>query len=64
MWDQEEAAAHPEKVLYEVTASYLHIPGAACRMKKLLPAVKMVMVLREPVSRALSHYNMELELYE
>ena len=46
-------------MLYEVTASYLQIPGAACRTKELLPDAKFVVVLRDPVTRALSHYNME-----
>ena len=50
--------------MYEVTASYLHIPGAACRIKKLMPHAKFVVVLRDPVARALSHYNMEVQLYE
>ena len=64
MWDQDEAAANPDSLLYEVTASYFQIPGVPCRMKKLLPDAKFVVVLRDPVSRALSHYNMELELYQ
>ena len=50
--------------MYEVTASYLHIPGAACRIKQVLPDARFVVVLRDPVMRALSHYNMEWDLHE
>jgi len=43
---------------YEVTPSYIRKPWVARRIKKLLPNVKLIAILRNPVDRAFSHYNM------
>jgi len=43
---------------YEVTPSYIRKPWVARRIKKLLPNVKLIAILRNPVDRAYSHYNM------
>jgi hypothetical protein len=40
----------------EASTSYLHIPGVAEQIKQLLPNVKLIAVLRNPVERAYSHY--------
>ncbi|WP_204141128.1 sulfotransferase domain-containing protein [Halomicronema sp. CCY15110] len=40
----------------EASTSYLYIPSAAERIKKYLPDVKLIVVLRQPVDRAYSHY--------
>jgi hypothetical protein len=40
----------------EASTSYLHTPGVAEQIKKLLPDVKIISVLRNPVERAYSHY--------
>eukprot|EP00191_Tetraselmis_sp_GSL018_P014749 CAMPEP_0177589798 /NCGR_PEP_ID=MMETSP0419_2-20121207/7023_1 /TAXON_ID=582737 /ORGANISM="Tetraselmis sp., Strain GSL018" /LENGTH=401 /DNA_ID=CAMNT_0019080231 /DNA_START=123 /DNA_END=1328 /DNA_ORIENTATION=+ len=50
--------ANPQEVLFESTPGYLPTPLAPYRISQLLPQVKVVIVLREPVSRALSHWNM------
>ena len=51
-------------MLFEFTATYLHTPGAACRAKALLPDAKFVVVVRDPVARALSHWNMNMDMYK
>jgi len=48
--------ANPQEVLFESTPGYLPTPLAPYRISQLLPQVKVVIVLREPVSRALSHW--------
>ena len=41
----------------EATPYYLYHPLAADRIKKTLPGVKIMVVLRDPSSRAISHYH-------
>lgn len=41
----------------EFTPNYLTSAGACNRIKHHLPKVKLIVVLRDPVSRAISHYN-------
>ncbi len=41
----------------EATPYYLYHPLAAERIKTTLPSIKIIIVLREPVSRAISHYH-------
>ena len=43
---------------YEVTPSYIRKPWVPKRIKKILPHVKLIVILRNPVDRAYSHYNM------
>jgi hypothetical protein len=40
------------------TPDYMHIPSAACRIAAAFPEAKLIVLLRDPVSRALSHWNM------
>ena len=40
----------------EVTPYYLYHPCAAQRIQQLIPAVKLIVLLRDPVHRTLSHY--------
>lgn len=46
----------------EASPSYLFHPLAAERVKALLPEVRLIAFLRDPVERAFSHYNHELAL--
>lgn len=55
--------ANKRRALFEITATYLHLPGAACRVARAFPDMKFVVVLRDPVDRALSHYNMWIHYY-
>ena len=41
----------------EVSPIYLFYPWVPGRMKKLLPDVKLIVILRNPVDRAYSHYH-------
>jgi hypothetical protein len=49
-------AAH--RLLGEVTPAYLYWPTAAERIARYNPAMKLIMVLRNPVTRAFSQWNM------
>ncbi len=40
------------------TPDYMHIPSAACRIRSTFPDAKLIVLLRDPVARALSQWNM------
>ena len=50
-----------EKAVGEASVRYLYYPEAAPRIKALLPDVRLVAILREPVSRLYSHYCMNVQ---
>jgi hypothetical protein len=52
--------ASEEKILGEATPWYLSRPGTAERIKRACPDAKVIIMLREPVSRAYSHYLMDV----
>ena len=43
---------------YEATERYLDHPHAATRINKITPNAKFIILLRNPIDRAYSHYNM------
>jgi len=45
------------KITYEVSPSYLNHPCAAERMFYYNPSIKLITILRNPISRAVSAYN-------
>lgn len=49
-----------EGVTGEATTGYLFDPRAAARMHAELPDAKLLVVLRDPVARAISHYHHEV----
>lgn len=51
-------ALSPDKVTYEATPSYLYHPECAKRIHAYAPEMKLIAILREPVSRAYSSWNM------
>lgn len=51
-----------DKLLFETTPSYIYHPLCAERIYKYNPNVKLILVLREPASRALSAWNMYNQL--
>lgn len=54
---------HQEKYITgEATPNYLFYPHAARRVHTTLPSVKLIVLLRNPVDRAYSHYNYEVKL--
>jgi sulfotransferase family protein len=53
---QRFAAAGAKRLLGEKCPEYLHNPVAAERMGGLLPDARLIVLLRDPVERAYSHY--------
>ena len=51
-----------EKAVGEVSPSYLYVPQAADRIKKYLPEVKLIAILRHPVDRAYSNFQHRINL--
>lgn len=47
------------KLLGEATPSYMYWPPAPERIRAYNPDIKLIMVLRNPITRAFSHWNME-----
>ncbi|QNL20599.1 sulfotransferase [Hyphobacterium sp. CCMP332] len=52
------------KILLEATPSYLFFPKALERLKKYNPNAKIIVLLRNPVKRAYSAWNMFSNLYK
>ena len=57
-----KAAQAQGKVRGEVSATYLDYPRAAERAAALLPSARIVVLLREPVSRVVSSFNMRWQI--
>lgn len=49
-----------QKRIIEATPSYLFIPNVAERINSLVPDAKIIVVLRDPVERAISHFYYEV----
>ena len=45
---------------YDVTPSYIRKPWVARRIKELFPEIKLIVILRNPIDRAYSHYHLSL----
>lgn len=45
----------------EASVSHLHVPAAAERVAAFAPEVKLIVMLRDPVARAFSHYQMSVQ---
>ena len=45
-------------------SDYMHTPLVACRIASTFPDAKLIALLRDPVERALSHWNMLRVLFE
>ena len=50
------------RIVGEASPSYVFHPRAPRRVRDLLPAVRLMVLLRNPVDRALSHYQHEVAL--
>ena len=48
----------PQRLLGEATPAYMYWPPAAERIARYNPAMRFIIVLRNPVTRAFSHWNM------
>jgi hypothetical protein len=49
-----------QRYLVDGSTAYLHDPGSAFRIHDYNPDSKIIIITREPLSRAFSHYNMDL----
>ncbi len=47
-----------EKAIGEASPTYLSDPDAAKRIHQIVPEAKIIIILRDPVQRAFSHYSM------
>lgn len=58
-WEQKRESARLgcKTVTGEATPYYLMHPHAPVRVKKVLPQVKLIVVMRNPIDRAYSHYQ-------
>ena len=56
-----EEAGEQQKV-GEASVSYLFYPSVPAKIKKAVPNAKIIILLRNPVERAFSHYLMDLKL--
>jgi len=50
-----------QSITFEASTSYIFDPHAAKRMHTLLPDVKIIVLLRDPIDRAFSHYYHEVK---
>jgi hypothetical protein len=50
------SAADPETIVGEKSVTYMDHPAAARRIRKTLPDVLLIFILRNPTDRAYSHY--------
>jgi hypothetical protein len=57
------SASKDEKIIGEASPSYLRDPDAARLIHETIPDAKIVILLRDPVERAFSHYLMYLQRY-
>lgn len=53
---------HLNLIAGEASPNYMYYPGAAKRAFKCLPEVKLIVILRNPIDRAISHYYMARRL--
>lgn len=67
LWDEGVGAyldffegVKPEQVCGEITPEYLSVGFCTERMRDLVPDARLLVVLRDPVSRAWSHYRMSV----
>lgn len=51
------------EMIGDVTPSYMYIPKALQRLRRYLPQAKLVVLLRNPINRAVSHHNHDLAKY-
>jgi len=64
-WDDYEQLfknVDKEKAIGEITNSYLYSSAAAKNIKERFPKAKIIMMLRNPIDRAFSHYLMDLRI--
>lgn len=63
-WYEEQFQGEPGNILIDATPEYLYYPDVPQRIHAYNPKAKVIMLLREPVSRAFSHYTMFRNIHE
>lgn len=53
------APRQPGQIAGECSTQYLSMPGTATRVAALIPSARIIAILREPASRAYSHWSMK-----
>jgi len=48
------------EMIGDVTPSYMYLPKALLRLRQYLPQAKLIVLLRNPIGRAVSHHNHDL----
>jgi hypothetical protein len=61
-WYRAHLPARPRGIVGEASPSYLFHPLAPERVARMLPNVRLIALLRNPVDRAFSHYQHEVAL--
>lgn len=54
-------AVDDQRAIGEASVRYLYYPDAPARIREALPDVRLIAILREPVSRLYSHYCMNVQ---
>lgn len=61
-YDRLYSSAENENYLLDASTSYLHAPGAIERILHYNPNAKFIVIVRDPIERAYSHYLMDVGL--
>ncbi|SFH87596.1 sulfotransferase family protein [Planctomicrobium piriforme] len=56
-WYRKHFTRQPGGIVLDSTPNYIYFEGACERILKLMPTVKIVLLLRDPVYRAFSHFQ-------
>jgi len=56
------ARANGQQAIGEASPGYLYAPSSPELISKRLPKAKIIIILREPIARAYSHYRMDKEI--
>lgn len=60
-WYRANFAPGPgQHLCIEATPAYLHVAEVPARVHSLIPEAKLIVLVREPIARAFSHYNYRL----
>ncbi|MFY9141765.1 MAG: sulfotransferase domain-containing protein [Sulfuricurvum sp.] len=63
-WYESHFAGNKHDIYFESTPSYSYLPNTAERIYKYNPKMKLIFILREPISRAYSAWNMYKQAFE
>lgn len=59
-WKASCSNCDAQPILADYTPTLMKIPFSVCRLKKLWPEAKIVLLLRDPVERSISQYLMDV----